>query len=1120
MSTLTLNQAADVWMNWVTGVIFQASVVALIALATVRWSRNLPANVKYVFLLLAMVKFFTPPFAALPFGIFSHITSPTFLSEADTSDYIQSSVSPVTRVDARISDAGPGKYSQTIQAASVVLPEAHESSTPAQETTAATANVIQPPSTAAATNPRLPQLSTNAWLMLCGLLGAVVLIFRIARGFFCLRRIVSSCNPATEEIHCNFLAVAESMGVIRARLLLSPEPLTPMACGLFRPAVVVPRSLVEQFTPDEQRAIFAHELAHHRRFDPLVLWIQWGFVAIWWFHPLAWTLNRTILRLREQCCDDLVIIEKQATREQYGAALLRAVEWCAARTRILDYAAPQMYSLKDRIVGLIDPRTRRAARLSLWNWVTVVLIGLVILPGFGRLAPEAVATPQAQTFDDRAKPDSTTDETLCVVGGRVLNGKGLPIKATVWLRTHQGRFQSCDTDDDGRYQFMNVEPGWTTVAALGDGYSHTGVGFTLQEGRNEKNLNLVATAPKSLNLNIRNEQGEPVAGVELWSIQWKTASRKWFGLYPKLMEAEQIEVPRSDASGLLSFPRLPADAICTVYLRHPDYVGEMLENLPIDQSFNVTLKDGYPIVVTAINAETSEPITDATVSISGSPRGIKVTDAKVADDGTYRTRLPVQTQHLKITVRHPDLSTGGEVKREYRDGLVHYDARLYRRGIVRGRVIDESTGQPVSGLRVDLTKQGKDIGQAVSGVDGTFEIPVPAGSYFRVSIQGGEGFYSGVYKEPLQGDLEQQHQVLVPAPPRDVKVMPDETVVLADLTVNRLPKVKGVVLMPDGHPAAGALVIDDSWPPGTYRTDANGRFEFEGNQPNMIHLKAYHLTQPLVADAGVTLREIFAGTELELRLQPAADARGKVMDQNELAVVGVEVSLIGEVSFGPPGKVGTMRIFSKAASSMTDENGDFRFSGLSRDLSYSAVVGAPFEKTSTRSNWLQPPLTATEFEPIRLPAALPTAGTQTIPRIAPSVQCRDWLNSPAITNEATHGKVVVLHFCDTLNTKSVDQLVATQEIHDLYKDKGCVVIAVFHSSVSVSALEVIAREHHISCPLAIDNPTGETFNSFDVTYVPHFVLIGRDGRIISDQVANYDLLPRVRQAVMDSNSEE
>jgi hypothetical protein len=38
--------------------------------------------------------------------------------------------------------------------------------------------------------------------------------------------------------------------------------------------------------------------------------------------------------------------------------------------------------------------------------------------------------------------------------------------------------------------------------------------------------------------------------------------------------------------------------------------------------------------------------------------------------------------------------------------------------------------------------------------------------------------------------------------------------------------------------------------------------------------------------------------------------------------------------------------------------------------------------------------------------------------------------------------------------------------------------------------------------------------------VPTFVLIGRDGRIISDRVADHELLIQVWQAVMDSKSEK
>jgi|GEM_PF-2294588 len=181
MSALTLNQAADGWMVWVSGVILQASVVALIALAIVRCSRHLPANLKYVLLLMAMVKFVTPPFAGLPVGVFSQFTSPTAALDADTSDHIQPLGLPVAEIDVRKSNSEGGELAETNQTASIVSREASESSTPVQVTTEAV-TVTRTSSTAVTARSLLPQLNMAAWLMLCWLIGAVVLMLRMVQG--------------------------------------------------------------------------------------------------------------------------------------------------------------------------------------------------------------------------------------------------------------------------------------------------------------------------------------------------------------------------------------------------------------------------------------------------------------------------------------------------------------------------------------------------------------------------------------------------------------------------------------------------------------------------------------------------------------------------------------------------------------------------------------------------------------------------------------------------------------------------------------------------------------------------------------------------------------------------
>ena len=55
------------------------------------------------------------------------------------------------------------------------------------------------------------------------------------------------------------------------------------------------------------RVVFLHELAHLRRCDAITLLITRATTAMYWFHPLAWSLERIARRECEQACDDLVL---------------------------------------------------------------------------------------------------------------------------------------------------------------------------------------------------------------------------------------------------------------------------------------------------------------------------------------------------------------------------------------------------------------------------------------------------------------------------------------------------------------------------------------------------------------------------------------------------------------------------------------------------------------------------------------------------------------------------------------------------------------------------------------------------------------------------------------------
>ena len=59
----------------------------------------------------------------------------------------------------------------------------------------------------------------------------------------------------------------------------------PVVVGILRPMVLLPASLASALSPDQLEALIMHELAHLRRYDPLMNLLQRVAVALLFFHP-------------------------------------------------------------------------------------------------------------------------------------------------------------------------------------------------------------------------------------------------------------------------------------------------------------------------------------------------------------------------------------------------------------------------------------------------------------------------------------------------------------------------------------------------------------------------------------------------------------------------------------------------------------------------------------------------------------------------------------------------------------------------------------------------------------------------------------------------------------------
>jgi beta-lactamase regulating signal transducer with metallopeptidase domain len=106
------------------------------------------------------------------------------------------------------------------------------------------------------------------------------------------------------------------------RLFGSREVDVPMTWGFLRPVILMP-SAAGGWTRQERRMVLRHELAHVRGGD-------WAFglaarfaCALYWFHPGAWWIARSLRRDTERAADDRVISSGVA-RSDYAELLIAA----------------------------------------------------------------------------------------------------------------------------------------------------------------------------------------------------------------------------------------------------------------------------------------------------------------------------------------------------------------------------------------------------------------------------------------------------------------------------------------------------------------------------------------------------------------------------------------------------------------------------------------------------------------------------------------------------------------------------------------------------------------------------------------------------------------------------
>jgi GWxTD domain-containing protein len=141
----------------------------------------------------------------------------------------------------------------------------------------------------------------------------------------------------------------------------------PVTVGWFRPIVILPLRW-DTWSDGQLAAVMVHEQEHARRRDPLVHWLALLNRAVFWFHPLAWWLERRLLSLAEGACDAAVLSRGHERAEycEYLLSLARTVAATGSRIDIVGMAmsGPSLLQRVERILNHAPEPSTSSRRIA------------------------------------------------------------------------------------------------------------------------------------------------------------------------------------------------------------------------------------------------------------------------------------------------------------------------------------------------------------------------------------------------------------------------------------------------------------------------------------------------------------------------------------------------------------------------------------------------------------------------------------------------------------------------------------------------------------------------------------------------------------------------------------
>jgi beta-lactamase regulating signal transducer with metallopeptidase domain len=262
-----------------------------------------------------------------------------------------------------------------------------------------------------------PKVTCSAWL-----LGVLLFASRLVWTNVRFRSRIGQHRPiADENVIRLFDECRKEFKITQpVRIIESAEIESPGVYGFWRKWLLLPEGVFEQFSREELRHTFLHELAHLKRRDLEVNWLAAFLQILHWFNPVIWLAFARMRADRELATDALVLSHVSATDNvAYGETIIKVAANHAQRGM-----QPGLVGIAESKAGLQE-RLRAIAGAGVakyWTWaaagIVAILGGAGLTGAQGNDQPEAAAT---------SKNSASVLNHTAGISGRVVDVRGRPV---------------------------------------------------------------------------------------------------------------------------------------------------------------------------------------------------------------------------------------------------------------------------------------------------------------------------------------------------------------------------------------------------------------------------------------------------------------------------------------------------------------------------------------------------------------------------------------------------------------------------------------------------------------------------------------------------------------------